>query len=140
MSEFESVKHSFIGGSTLFIMIGVFYVFLGYGASIINGYLAFLPMFAVLVFAIWMKKKNPLYQMDRAERRNLIKPYQPGWVERHKNPLVFAFFTFMIATVWISLLLGAALIQAINIGVGLPILLYGLASLFISYRIQPKAG
>ena len=140
MTDFESIKHSFLAGSTMLCLMGAYFVFLAFSYPISKGFPTILPIFAVLFFLIWMKKNNPLYKMDRAERRNLIKPYQSRWGERLKDLLAFAFFAVMIATVWISLLLGAGALQALYIGLGLPIMIYGLVSLILSYRMQPKAG
>jgi len=139
MSEFESVKHSFIGGSILFILLGVFYLILGFGASIINAFLVFLPIIAVLVFAIWMKKNNPLYKLDRASRKNLIKAYQWQWGERHKVLLTLVFTAVIFVVFGISLLLGADYLQAVYFGLGFPLMIYGLVSLTASNRMQPKA-
>ena len=138
MTEFENVKHSFLSGSTLLSLIGAYYLFLGFGASNTKGFPAVLPIFVVLFFAIWMKNKNPLYSLDRAARKNLIKRYQWQWGAGHKVLLSFVFFAFIISVIGVSLVLGADALQAIHIGLGLPLVLFGLVSLIVSYRMQPS--
>jgi len=138
MTEFENVKRSFLGGSILLSLIGAYYLFLGFGASITKGFPAVLPIFAVLFFAIWMKNKNPLYSLDRATRKNLIKRYQWQWGADNKVLLSFVFFAFIISVIVISFLLGADPLQAMHIGLGLPLMLFGLLSLIVSYRMQPS--
>ena len=135
---FKNIKHSFLAGSILFSLLGAYYLFLGIGAPISKGLPAVLPVFAVLIFAIWMKNTNPLYRMDRAARKNLIKPYQRG--HSHKALLSVIFIAVIFGVIGISLLLGAGAVQAFYIGMGFPVMLYGLVSLNVSYRMQQKAG
>ena len=135
MTEFENVKNAFLWGSVWLLIFGAFYIFLGLlGMNIAGLGVSLAVVFGlVIIFDRYRKKYNPLYQLDYASRKNIIKKY---YLFEPKTWMRFASFAVIGIFVGGTYLLGQNFRQAVLIGLGFPVFIWGLISLVFTLKMK----